>query len=254
MDYQDDELKEIPQDLQVDPILIAPGGDEVTVLIDERATSGEELEQALPLVGVNTASFGHWLYEFLPKLFACLERPGFSSVPLLVDREMPPQHREALELFVGADHPVIVLDRFEAVRVRRLWVPSMIAYVPLCPAPGPSHTYTPDALALDDEAFADLLARAEPMLEAIEGPPGPKRIYLTRKDWQHRRLVNRLEVEDWFAAQGFEVLDFGDLPFRQQLALTRGADVIVAAGRLRHHDELFRASWNADRHTDQSIH
>ena len=226
LDYQRDELEKVPLDLDVDPIVIAPEDDEVTVLVDKGALSGPDLEQAFPLVGVNTNNFGHWLLEFLPKVLACLERPGFNSVPLLIDDQMPSQHREALRLFVGPDHPVIVLKRFEAVRVRRLWVSSMIAYVPLCPKVGFDHA--PDSLALDGGAFAALIAKTRAKLEESDGRPGPDRVYLTRKDSQHRSLVNRPEVENWFATRGFEVVDFGELPFGDQLALTRGADMLIA--------------------------
>ena len=65
------------------------------------------------------------------------------------------------------------------------------------------------------------------MLEAIELPGGPKRLYLSRKETQHRRLLNRLEVERWASSEGFEIVDFGDLPFVKQLQLIRGAEVII---------------------------
>ena len=39
--------------------------------------------------------------------------------------------------------------------------------------------------------------------------------------------MNRTEVEAWFAARGFEILDLEELSFSDQLALARGAEVIV---------------------------
>ncbi|MEZ5120439.1 MAG: glycosyltransferase family 61 protein [Solirubrobacterales bacterium] len=52
-------------------------------------------------------------------------------------------------------------------------------------------------------------------------------MFLTRADHQHRRIVNRVEVEAWFRDHGFHVVDFGRLPFAEQLRLTRGAEVVV---------------------------
>jgi hypothetical protein len=45
---------------------------------------------------VNSYNFGHWLLELLPKVWACLGRPGFKSVPFLIDWQIPPQNVEAL--------------------------------------------------------------------------------------------------------------------------------------------------------------
>ena len=39
--------------------------------------------------------------------------------------------------------------------------------------------------------------------------------------------MNRREVEDWFRSQSFEIVDPGELPFAEQLALVRGAELIV---------------------------
>ena len=44
------------------------------------------------------------------KVWAVIERPGFESVPIVIDEMMPPQLREMLEFFVGPEHPIVVLD------------------------------------------------------------------------------------------------------------------------------------------------
>jgi hypothetical protein len=225
LDYQDGELGEVPLDLDVDPIVFAPADGSFTALIEGGALAEEPLEQAFSLVGVNSYNFGHWLIEFLPRVLACRDLPGFGSVPILIDEQMPPQHLDALRLFAGPDHPVVVLSRGKAVRVKRLWACSMPSYVPLSPRAGA--TSGVDVMSIDGPAFAALLAKLAPALDALSGAPGPSRIFLTRKDSQHRRLVNRPEVEDWFRSQGFEVLDFGELPFPEQLRLARGAELLV---------------------------
>jgi hypothetical protein len=145
-------------------------------------------------------------------------------VPILVDEQMPRQHREALELFAEPGQPVIVLRRGDAVRVTELWACSMVTNISLAPKPG-SRDAVP-LLALDGKGFAGLIEKVAAKLATI-GPAAHKRIYLTRKDSQLRRLVNRAEVEAWFAACGFEIFDLEELSFRDQLALARGADLIV---------------------------
>ena len=66
------------------------------------------MSRAFSLVGVNSYNFGHLLGEFLPKLLALRGRPGFGSVPILVDEQMPPQHREAIELFAERGQSIVV--------------------------------------------------------------------------------------------------------------------------------------------------
>jgi hypothetical protein len=231
LDAEQGERKRIILDLDVDPLVFGPAGDTATALIAQRGLTGPPLERAFPLTGVSTKNFGHWLLEYLPKVFACLDRPGFASVPIIIDSHMPRQHREALELFVGKDHPIVTLEPHDAVAVKRLWMCSALAYLPLGPRPGRDpgdDIVTPaDALTVDAEALVALYARARPALSTIQRTTGPERIYLARKDRQHRRMVNRPEVEAWFASQGFAILDFGELTFHEQLALVRNADLIV---------------------------
>ena len=235
LDYQDDELEKVALDLYLDPIVYAVDDDSVTVLIEGGAFSAPPLERAFPLVGVNSSNFGHWLIEFLPKVWACLERPGFDSVPILIDEHLHPELRPALEFFVGRGHPVVVLKRGEAICVKQLWTCTSITYFPFSGAAG-----RPDVQTIDDEAFAHLIGKLRPRLATVDPPThrsrrrwwasqpaASKRIYLSRKDSQHRKLVNRREIEDWFRGQGFEIFNPGDRPFTEQLELARGADIIV---------------------------
>jgi hypothetical protein len=222
LDYQDDELERAPLDLYVDPIVFGADRGSVTVMVEGGAVSAPPLERAFPLVGVNSRNFGHWLIEFLPKVWATLERPGFDSVPILIDEQLHPELRPALEFFVGRGHPIIVLKRGQAVRVKQLWTCTAVTYFPFSGAAG-----RPDVQTIDGEAFADLIGKLQPKLVTLDRASGPKRIYLSRKVSQHRRLVNRQEVEGWFSTQGFEILDPGDRTITEQLRLARAADVIV---------------------------
>ncbi len=240
LDVEDEELQRTPLNVDVDPMVFAPRDKAATFLLARPSPERLELERALSLTGVHSFNFGHWLLEFLPKVFACIGRPGFQGVPILVDEQMPQQHREALELFLGADHPVVVLERTSAVHVKELWVCSSVSYLPLGPKPGAPTAnqsgISTEALTLDPEGFASLIERVRPVLARFDQINSvepralhPRRIYLTRRDSQHRRLLNRLEVEAWFVDRGFEVYDFGAVSFRDQIALARGSDVIVGA-------------------------
>ena len=225
LDFQDDELQRIPLNLNVDPTILAADGSSVTIFKSYASAPPRWLEQAFSLVGVHSGVFGHWMIEFLPRLWAYLQRPGFDSVPILIDKQMPPQHREALELFVGPQHPIIVLEPRENVRVERLWCCSMPIYMSVGQKPGAN--YVGDMWAVDPDGFLALLDKVRPNLDAVARLPEPKRLYLKRKPFQKRKLVNGEEVERWFVDRGFDAFDFADLSFLEQIKLIRSAELVV---------------------------
>lgn len=225
LDLQPGEPELYPLDLDVDPVVFAPGRDAATVLIGRGARECPPVPRALTLTGVHTSNFGHWLLEFLPRVWAAARRDGFDEVTILVDARMHPQLRPALEFFVGPSHPIRELEPWEAVRVEELWTCSSIVYFPVGPRPGESEN--DDPLPIDAEAFAAVVEWIRPRLEALSVHRGGRRVYLSRQDSQHRRLVNRQEVEAFFADRGFEIYDPGALPFVEQLRRIREADVVV---------------------------
>ena len=77
LDVQDDELERFALDLDLDPVVFGPSADDATILIAERAVTGQELDRGFALTGVATVNFGHWLLEYLPKVFGCVSAgPG----------------------------------------------------------------------------------------------------------------------------------------------------------------------------------
>jgi capsular polysaccharide biosynthesis protein len=221
MDFQDGELESVPIQIDVDPIVLGADGDQLAVLVDR---DPEVVGEAFPLVGVHTYNFGHWVVEHLFRLWASMHQPGFDGVTLLIDEKMPAQLREALEFF-APNNPVRVVGQGTSVEVRRLWTCSSPVYWPV----GDTRAETgPEAELGDAAALARVLARLERRLESLGGDsPAGARLYLTRRGG---RMANRSEVESWFTEHGFDVLDYGELPFADQLRCTRGADVVILEG------------------------
>jgi hypothetical protein len=226
LDATPEERALYPLDLDVDPTVVAPVDDELLAVTGAGA-SGPAVATALSLCGVHSFNFGHWLLEFLPKVWAVAGRREFRGVTVLVDEQMPPQLREAVLLFLPAGHEVRSLGPGESVLVHRLWTLPMITYFPLGPRAGASDS---DAVVpLDGELFVRLVASVAPVLEGLDdgGRPPSRQLFLTRKDSQHRRLVNRVDVEQALVQRGFEVVDLEELAFVDQLRLVRSARTII---------------------------
>ncbi len=207
------------------PLIASGDADAVLLLEPADRDALRRVPEAIWLGGVHSVAFGHWILEFLPKVWALMTRPGFKHVPLIVDARRPPQHLEAVRLFTGGVNPVVVHEAHDCVRVERLWVASAPTYLPVGPLPAPPGPRT--RVGLDDAGFARLLARIGPTLEAIDTTGTPSRLYLTRNPSQHRRVTDAHELEARLADAGFESHDFGELPFVEQLRLIRGADWII---------------------------
>jgi hypothetical protein len=221
-DFQSDELVRAPLNLNVDAAVMSASQGRVT-LLDRPSADAERVAEALTLVGLHSFNFGHWVSEFLPKLWACLGRPEFAGVPLLVDEQMPAQHFESLRMF--ATNPLRVVRPGEQLRVERLWTASAPVCYPIGRVPG--GVPWPGLLAIDAGAFNELLRRTESRWLSRITPHAAARVYLARSDSQHRRMLNRTQVEDWLAKCGFEQHDFYKLSFQQQLEIVRGARTIV---------------------------
>jgi capsular polysaccharide biosynthesis protein len=70
--------------------------------------------------------------------------------------------------------------------------------------------------------------RARILANTPAGGPGPRRLYLSRRDDNKRRLLNEDELEAEMAARGFTVVSPENLPVAEQVALFRDAAVVVA--------------------------
>ena len=108
LDVEEDERAKLELDLDVDFSVIAATQDTVSAIIDVAADDAQ-MDAAFSLVGVHSHTFGHWIGEFLPKLWAAQQRPGFASLPILLDEGMPAQHVDALRFFVGSSQPFVFL-------------------------------------------------------------------------------------------------------------------------------------------------
>lgn len=178
-------------------------------------------------MGAHSDFFGHWICEYLSRYVAAVLSGLLPPVPVLIDAHMPRSHRQALELMLAAATLIIEVPPFATVSVRRLWCAPNLMYMPL-------HERWNERFKWDYGAAAparfapvtDELARRADL--ALGSARGPRRVFLARKDFRHRKLVNRAAIETMAKQRGFAVVYPEDLDFIEQVRLLRTARFVIA--------------------------
>jgi hypothetical protein len=129
-DIQGDELDRVPVDMAFDPLVFSRDGHTAGAIIDERVTTVIKLDHAWSLLGVNTVSFGHWIIEGLMQFLGAQRALDLEGMPLLIDEQMPLQHRQSLELLGRGRFPIVTVPRWSRVEAVRLWRASNWFYSP----------------------------------------------------------------------------------------------------------------------------
>jgi hypothetical protein len=197
--------------------------DDHRLLLDLCHAETRQLDAAVMLSGWAAEHFGHWFPEYLCRL-AYLERhPRFAELPIIVDAGMPPQHVEFLRLLVT--NPIVELPARSALHVGELLVASPAQFYPVHLKLG--HEVPPEkqgGLPLGGCRYLqDRIAERLPP----EGPRGRK-LYLSRKNTQWRKLLNEDAVSAALAARGFEVLYPEEMSLEAQVRMYQGASLVVA--------------------------
>ena len=223
-DYQGVELERIDDELEFDSAVFHRNGDEVWTISQDRAEL--ELDAAFSLLGCKTDFFGDWLCESIIKYVAATVSGRLPLVPILIDASMPKTHRQALELMLPAGAEVREIPAFETVLVRRLWSAPSVGYMPF---------HQKFTARFKWDYLMGLPARFAPIQEemcgkadlAVGPPQGPSRIFLARKAFRHRKLVNHTEIEALAEAHGFALVYPEDFDFVGQARLFRNARFVV---------------------------
>lgn len=164
-------------------------------------TPGTYLSLAAPF----SDAYAHWLLESLPRLIA-FDRIPSDDVQLILPRATHSYHYESLAM-VGIDEAQCVTLGESHLEVDVLYFPSWIG------GPGNLH---PVAAQWYRDRFGTHL-----------DPQPSRRFFITRRAADRRRLVNEEELEPILAEHGFEIVDPGELSFRQQVELFGQAEAVV---------------------------
>nr|WP_314075915.1 glycosyltransferase 61 family protein [uncultured Roseococcus sp.] len=200
-------------------------GDQVLL---ERPTSAPlEHDEGLMMFGCQTHNYGHWCLEFLPRMLV-FDRPGSGGAwPIIVDSGMPPTHLEALALLNTRGRPVIQIPDDRALRFERLGVAPVPTFFPCDSVPGIFYdaVWPADVLGDLNQRILQALGLSTEARPAATG----RRIFISRKGFSQRRLINEAEIAALLARRGFETVSPEEHSFEEQVRLFHSASVIVGS-------------------------
>jgi hypothetical protein len=227
LDFQGEELARISDQFEVDPaVFAAPTNKEGWFILPEHDRGAIELDEGFMLVGPWTPEFGHWMWDYLPRYVAALRSGALPRVPVIVDAQLPPTHRQALDLMLPEGAAIIELPAFATARVRRLWCAPSLMYMPLHEKDDQRFQW--DYLAAPPARFAAVIAEMQ-RRAGREGPPptGCERLFLARKPGLHHPLVNAAAIEAIAAERGFQIVYPEEFDFAEQVRLLRQARFVA---------------------------
>lgn len=187
------------------------------ILMNNSSVAEMRIDEDLPVISTpalligGVAQYYHNTVDFLASL-AVAEQTGLGSeLPLVVNDDLAPFQLEQLTLLGYGQDRLIRLKAGQAVRFDRLVVPSRLVQGGRWVDPMLPRWYR---------------QRLGSKLGAKGG--APRRLYLTRRDTQRRRVVNEEALIDTLVRRGFEVVAPEKLSVRQQIELFAQASHIVA--------------------------
>ena len=224
-DFQGEELSRIDDEIEFDAAVFHRNGDQAwTIDLQKPAV---EFDEAFSLLGCRTDFFGDWLGDMLQRYVAATDDERLATMTILIDAHMPKTHRQSLEMMRVGGARIVEIEAFQSAVVRRLWWACGIGYMPF-------HQVLNDRFKWDDVACHprdSLLIGQEMQRRAnlVEPPTsGPTRVFLARKDFRHRKMVNAEDIKTIASSFGFTIVYAEELDFADQARLLRRARYIVA--------------------------
>lgn len=224
-DVEGDELEAIDTEFAFDAAVFAGDNAGAWVIRPAGDAAALQVREAFSMLGARTVNFGHWMWEHFLK-YANVRAAGFAlDMPVLIDGGIPPAHRQSLEvLYPGIN--LVEVPPYQTVAVERLWVAPTLQYSSIFERRNAKFCW--DALICPEQDVASALAEARARAGDQLPADGPRRVYLARHDWRHRKLENRERIEGIARDAGFTIAYPETLDFAGQSTLLRNAEAIIA--------------------------
>jgi len=205
-------------------IMLSRNGEEALVQWPNKQP--EVLDNGLKMFGVQSGNYGHWFLEYLPRMLAFDSDFCDESFSIVVDANMPQSHLDSLSLLNSKKRPVVVLPVDTIVEFSRLAVAPVPAFFPLDVEEGVAYdTVWPS------DIFSQLKAKIIEGLERENFVFSEKstRLFLSRRGFSSRQLVNEVELEKILHDLGFTTIYPETMSFAEQVDAFQSATIVVGS-------------------------
>ncbi|MBU3155336.1 glycosyltransferase family 61 protein [Clostridium estertheticum] len=195
------------------------------IALVEYIGTNQVLEEAIFLIGFAPDNYYHVSIELLSRLQYIDYYEEYRSIPLLIDEIVlkVPQYRDLLEKINKYNHPIIPIQRDHMYKVKKLIYPSYNTWMPIN-VKGRSNLRAEDFLV----ANSGVEYIRNSILEDTK-LEGYRKIYISRKNINNKRLLNNAEVAEMFAKYGFEIVFPENMSFEQQVETFSQAKYIAGS-------------------------
>ncbi len=194
-------------------------------LVEEPAET-QSLDAGLMMFGLQSKNYGHWLLEFVPRLLWFNDRACPPDFPICIDDHMPDSHRQIVELLDERGRQILPLPA-RATRFRELGVAPVPTFFPFDSRPG-MPVY--DAIWPADVLGAmRRLVLKQLTVRGVDLRPTGRRIFLSRRGFIQRQLVNEANIIATLTREGFEVVYPEKLSFMEQVQLYHTSSTVVGS-------------------------
>jgi hypothetical protein len=162
---------------------------------------------AIYLSGITEDNFFHWIFDVMPKLYALEKFSSLRKLPIIVRNPLNKYQIEMFKIF-GVKNEIIYTNG-KSFKAKNLFVPVL---------PSPPAYSKPVITWLKKKFFT----------KVKKNPLNKKnRIYISRKDAKHRKVINDQQISDCLKQFNFKTLILSQMSLREQINAFRNAECIV---------------------------
>lgn len=180
-------------------------------------------KNGIMMFGTFSSAYGHWLFEYLPRLMYFNIYDRYLDYPIYVDAGMPTSHYEMLEIINQGKREVKIVEPNTSVLFERLVILSNLTFSP--PEYRIGKIPTNEDGAISPLAIEFLQNELSPKLKENKGCN--RRIFLSRKNSKWRRLLNEDDVWQLLKTYHFESHQLEKLPFKDQASLMSDSAFVI---------------------------
>jgi GT2 family glycosyltransferase/capsular polysaccharide biosynthesis protein len=200
-------------------------GDDKVALMYKKNETYKKIKKGILISSEYDFSYGHWMIECLPKILFIKEKIGLDEIPLLVGSDAHPYYLELINIICkNTDYSIVKLEKGYGYEVETLIYPSDVSFIPEL-----------DGRSIADGEFVLSAKWIKRLQEVLVGEfesnelRRDKKIYLTRRNFLGRKLLNELEIEIELKKRGFEIIDLTSFSHEERKELLGQAKLVVGA-------------------------